>query len=275
MPKKGGKSGGGGSGGGGDKRLQMFAAVRKQKLEGVRWSFLYGGQQVSTRDDEGLTPLMVCALENKVRSLDSILEILGRQLSRRGGSSRSEAGEAVDGSELRDGDGRTALILSCMHGNFQCAQLLVKAGAQVHTQDSESRNARWYANAANYKHIVKWIDDGAKVDIQNEADEDDSEEDMEDVVDGESKTARNRRLRREREAKESGLAYAEASVQEEVIEAEEVIETDADDAKPPVWEEVRKIHESCKSPGASILELNVTRLKNCEAVRNFNEMRCS
>lgn len=72
MPKKGGKSGGGGGGGGGDKRLQMFAAINKQKLEGVRWSFLYGGQQVSTRNDEGMTPLMVCATENKNRALDNV-----------------------------------------------------------------------------------------------------------------------------------------------------------------------------------------------------------
>eukprot|EP01051_Picozoa_sp_SAG22_P012901 SAG22_NODE_1387_length_4524_cov_2.915028_5_plen_84_part_00 len=78
MPKKGGKSGGGGggggggSGGGGDKRLQMFAAINKQKLDGVRWSFLYGGQQVSTRNDEGMTPLMVCASENKNRALDTV-----------------------------------------------------------------------------------------------------------------------------------------------------------------------------------------------------------
>eukprot|EP01052_Picozoa_sp_SAG31_P013362 SAG31_NODE_802_length_12008_cov_18.741036_1_plen_108_part_00 len=72
MPKKGGKTGGGA--GGGDKRLQMFAAINKQKLEGVRWSFLYGGQQVSTRNDEGLTPLMVCAMENKNRALDNVRE---------------------------------------------------------------------------------------------------------------------------------------------------------------------------------------------------------
>jgi hypothetical protein len=39
MPKK-----GGGMKGGGDKRLAFFEAIRKQKLETVRWSMRHGGQ---------------------------------------------------------------------------------------------------------------------------------------------------------------------------------------------------------------------------------------
>ena len=219
MPKKGVGKGGGGGGGGGDKRLQMFDVIKKPKLEGVRWSFLYGGQQVSTRDDEGLTPLMVCALDNKHRAMDNILENLGHKLSKRGGSSVSEAGEAIEGLELADDEGKTALMMACMTGNMQCAKFLVKAGAHVHQRDSEGRNARWYAEVGKYWGIMNWIDEGAKVDEQRSESED--EEDEQELLDGESKTARNRRLRREREAKETGTAYGdEKDEEEEVIEEE-------------------------------------------------------
>ena len=125
MPKK------GGAAPTGDKRLGFFAAIEKQKLETVRWSMLHGGQFVSTRNDDNETCLHVCAQDGKDRALGEILEILGRQNSRRGGSSRSEAGEAVDGLELTNDEGMTPLMLAARRGSKSCLELLVKAGAKV------------------------------------------------------------------------------------------------------------------------------------------------
>ena len=133
-------------------------------------------------------------------------------------------------------------------------------------QDGEGKNGRWYADQnKKFRHIAEWIDKGARVDVEA-ADEDDDEEEEVDLIDGESKTARNRRLRREKEAKEAGVSYVEEKEAEVIEEEQEVIATDADDTKPPVWDEVKKVHESCKGPGASILELNVTRTKECVKV---------
>eukprot|EP01051_Picozoa_sp_SAG22_P012900 SAG22_NODE_1387_length_4524_cov_2.915028_4_plen_409_part_00 len=131
-------------------------------------------------------------------------------------------------------------------------------------QDSGGKTARSYAEAKKARHIVEWIDNGGKVDKSD--DEDDEEEEEEEAFNGESKTAKNKRLRREKERKEAGEAYGEKKEVAVEVVAEEVIETDADDAKPPVWEEVIKVHESCKGPGASILELNITRTENCDTV---------
>eukprot|EP01052_Picozoa_sp_SAG31_P013363 SAG31_NODE_802_length_12008_cov_18.741036_2_plen_333_part_00 len=135
------------------------------------------------------------------------------------------------------------------------------------SQDSEGNDARWHANAGKYRHIVQWIDNGGQ--IENAGDDDEGDEDEDELIEGESKTARNRRLRREKEKKEAGEAYGEQDddkVADAAEDSKQVFETDADDAKAPVWEEVIRVHESCKGPGASILELNVTRTENCDAV---------
>ena len=176
----------------GDKRLGFFAAIEKQKLETVRWSMLHGGQFYNTRNDENETCLHVCAMNGKDRALGEILEILGRQNSRRGGSSRSEAGEAVDGLELTNDEGMTPLMLAARRGAKPCMELLVKAGAKVNnvvrpssflhmhrpfppargckpTQQSSMQNlddgrktAKMYAQESNLRGIVEWFDRGCK-----------------------------------------------------------------------------------------------------------------
>ena len=169
MPKK---KGGGGSAPSGDKRLGFFAAIRKQKLETVRWSMLHGGQFVHTRDDDNMTCLMVCATEGKARSLEEILQILGRQNSRRGGSSRSEAGEAVDGLELRNDFGMTALMLAAAAGKKDCCALLVKYGAKVGAKNSEEKGktAKDYAESEGYRGLVEWFDRGCEDPEEEEVD---------------------------------------------------------------------------------------------------------
>jgi leucine-rich repeat protein SHOC2 len=237
MPKKAGQVGG-------DKRLAFFDAIRKQKLETVRWSMRHGAQQVSTRDDDNMTCLMVCAAEGKPRSLDEILEFLGRQNSRRGGSSRSEAGEAVDGLELTNDDGHTALMLAARAGKKECAALLVKYGARLNTKNrSDGKTARDYCADKNYRAMVEWFDRGGK---EEEREEDEEEVDDPNAVEGESASQRSRRLRREKEDKEAGRRGRKEEV---IVEEEEEIVyiADADDKKEAVWPEVIKALASAET----------------------------
>jgi hypothetical protein len=221
MPKK----KGGGSAPGGDKRLGFFAAIRKQKLETVRWSMLHGGQFVHTRDDDNMTCLMVCAMEGKANSLNEILQVLGRQNSRRGGSSRTEAGESVDGLELRNDDGMTALMLGAANGKKECCALLVKYGANVKTRSEQGgQTARQVAEAKGYRGIVEWFDRGCE-DLEEEVVESAVTSKIKRGMDmsireGESETARSRRLRKEMEARESGAGTVKK--EKRTMELEEV-----------------------------------------------------
>jgi ankyrin repeat protein len=63
---------------------------------------------------------------------------MGRQNSRRGGSSRTEAGESVDGLELTNDDGMTALMLAAQGAKKDCCALLVKYGAIVKAKASSA-----------------------------------------------------------------------------------------------------------------------------------------
>jgi leucine-rich repeat protein SHOC2 len=240
MPKKPG-------GGGGDKRLAFFDAIRKQKLETVRWSLRYGGQQVHTRDDDNMTCLMVCAAEGKPRALDEILEFLGRQNSRRGGSSRSEAGEAVDGLELTNDDGHTALMLAALSGKKECAALLVKSGARLNTKNTaDGKTARGYCVDKNFRGMIEWFDRGCK-DEQEQEEEEQEEVDDPNAVEGESATQRNKRLRREKEAKEAGTSARKQEVEEKKEEEDLVFIADADDRKEAFWPEVIKALASAET----------------------------
>lgn len=266
MPKKGG--GGSGSAPSGDKRLAFFDAMRKQKLETVRWSMRHGGQQVSTRDDDNMTCLMVCAYEGKSRSLGEILEFLGRQNSKRGGSSRSEAGEAVDGLELANDDGHTALMLACKAGKKECAALLVKYGANLKTKNTADggKTARDYCG--KMKAMVEWLDRGGKDEEVAEVEE--KEDPNNPLIEGESSTARSRRLRKEREAKEAGRGNRK-EVKEEVVEEEELVfAADKDDRLEAIWPEVQKALDSAETVQQTQKEVNCIKMVSTRHQNRWN-----
>ena len=53
---------------------------------------------------------------------------------------------------------RTALMLSCEHGNASVVELLVKRGANVLLVDSAGHNAPWYATQGGYTDIKTLLD---------------------------------------------------------------------------------------------------------------------
>jgi len=72
--------------------------VAPQKLDAVRWALTYGGQSVSTRDDDGYTAIHLAAAHNKPKALQLMLDVCRR----------SRELELID---LRDGAVRAAADL--------------------------------------------------------------------------------------------------------------------------------------------------------------------
>ena len=53
----------------------------------------------------------------------------------------------------QDRDGKTPLMVAIERGHVQAARYLVKAGANLNTQDNSGRNARDYARASGNREI--------------------------------------------------------------------------------------------------------------------------
>ena len=60
------------------KRDKYFEALRKQKLDTVRWSIGAGGQSPGLRDDDGYTAIMICASGNLHKALRMLCDHVRR-----------------------------------------------------------------------------------------------------------------------------------------------------------------------------------------------------
>jgi ankyrin repeat protein len=116
-------------GGGGDKTKQFWDGIKTQKQDAIRWCLNYGGISHATRDDDGYTGLHLAAIQNKPRSMETILDHLRRQvLSRGGGDIRGPPGpkkktcEEIE--EKDDENGMTAFMHACAKGSMECVKLL-------------------------------------------------------------------------------------------------------------------------------------------------------
>jgi ankyrin repeat protein len=121
MPHKG--------GGGGDKTKQFWDGIKTQKQDAIRWCLNYGGISHATRDDDGYTGLHLAAMQNKPRSMETILDHLRRQvLSRGGGDIRGPPGpkkKACEEIEEKDDEhGMTCFMHACAKGSMECVKLL-------------------------------------------------------------------------------------------------------------------------------------------------------
>ena len=87
------------------KRDQFLTACRNQKLDTVRWGLGAGGQSPGTRDDEGMTPIMICAARNLHKALRMLVDHCRR-------AREKEVMDLTDG----EGEGRTALMMAAANG---------------------------------------------------------------------------------------------------------------------------------------------------------------
>ena len=181
----------------------------------------------------------------------------------------------MEGIELTNDEGHTALMLAALHGKKECCALLVKYGARIHaTNAADGKTARQYCAAKNFRAMVEWFDRGC----QDERESSEDEEEIQDpnAVEGESATARSRRLRREKEAKEAGTAHAVKKESEEHAEEEQevIYVADADDKKPARWPEVIKALESAETVQQTQKEVNCIKLEEDESAVDPGLWRC-
>ena len=100
------------------KREKYFEALRKQKLDTVRWSIGAGGQSPGLRDDDGYTAIMICAQGNLHKALRMLCDHVRR-------AREKELMDLTDG----EGEGRTALMMAAHNGHVEACQELLDADA--------------------------------------------------------------------------------------------------------------------------------------------------
>ena len=131
------------------KRDQFLNACRNSKLDTVRWGLGAGGQTPGTRDDDGVTAIMLCALANKHKALQMLLDNCRR-------SRMKEPIDFVDG----EGEGRTALMMAAARGHAESCDELLYAGANYKLKCAKGKTAADYARKGGHDALARKIDRG-------------------------------------------------------------------------------------------------------------------
>ena len=121
------------------KRDKYFEALRKQKLDTVRWSIGAGGQSPGLRDDDGYTAIMICASGNLHKALRMLCDHVRR-------AREKEQMDLTDG----DGDGRTALMMAAHNGHHEACQELLDAGCNYRLKCRKGLTAADYARTNSH-----------------------------------------------------------------------------------------------------------------------------
>ena len=201
-------------------RAQYFEAIKKDKLDTLRWCLRHGGISTRAADEEGHTGIQIAAAGGFTGALELLLEHVRR------------FGEASE-LEEPDEDGRTPLMMACYNGKLECVKMLVLQGkVKVDGKSDAGKTARMYAEGRKNDKIVAFLDNPhAPPPEEEEEDEDDDEEE-----------ARKRVFKASQKA--AGQVTA-AQQQEEVhrqrVEAAEAMEKALASSAPPVWPEVEPV----------------------------------
>jgi len=209
------------------KRDQFLTACRNAKLDTVRWGVGAGGQSPGTRDDDGYTAIMITALGDKHKALQTLLDACRRSRMR----------EPIDFTDGR-GDGQTALMMAAARGHAASCDELLYAGANYKMKCARGKTAADYAREHGHEALARRIDRGG--DSSEEEEDEDAEED-EDGFEGETSTQRSRRKKKEMEALErrGDKTAVKSKKGTDVKETEDVGK--APEAK---WAETKKARDS-------------------------------
>ena len=140
-----------GGGGGGDKKAAFWDAIANQKLPTIRWSLLNAGVEPTTRNEDGLTSMMLAITAGKDKSLMEIIQFYERR-----------AGQLRSALAQRDEEaGRTPLLLAAHHGRRECVRLLLDAGAALAPRD-EDGTALDNARRAKKQACVDILEEGMR-----------------------------------------------------------------------------------------------------------------
>lgn len=205
------------------KRDAFWSAVMNQKLKDVRGGLTETGIEAHTRNDEGMTPIMVAASLGKDRSLDTLLDWYERRRELR----------SKGWHNLKDDDsGRTAMMLAAAGGHTLCVESLLNKGANPAMKDEKGSTARDIAVERKKKKVVEAIDDFLQ--------ESDEEVDGDDAVDedGLTSTQRNKLKKRQMQALENRGNQDDAKTTAVVVKQKK--------GPAGVWPEIKQIEESVR-----------------------------
>ena len=209
---------------------KYFEALRKQKLDTVRWSIGAGGQSPGLRDDDGYTAIMICASGNLHKALRMLCDHVRR-------AREKEQMDLTDG----DGDGRTALMMAAHNGHHEACQELLDAGCNYRLKCRKGMTAADYARKKSHVELAARIDRGG------ESEEEDTDEDEEidpDAPEGETATQRSKRKKKELEAIErrggDGGDKKQQEAEDRKAQAEAARQEQEANCPTPVWPEVGK-----------------------------------
>ena len=212
------------------KREKYFEALRKQKLDTVRWSIGAGGQSPGLRDDDGYTAIMICAQGNLHKALRMLCDHVRR-------AREKELMDLTDG----EGEGRTALMMAAHNGHVEACQELLDAGCNYRAKCRKGMTAADYARKKGHDELAARIDRGGESEEEDTDDDDDVDPN---APEGETATQRSKRKKKELEALErrggdSGDKKQQEATQKKAEQEAKRLEAEAN-RPTPCWAEVEK-----------------------------------
>lgn len=248
------------------KKEAFWASILTERLADLRGGLTNTAMEAHTRNEDGLTSIMLASLNGKLKSLNCLLDWYERRREQR----------RKGWIDIKDDSGRTALMMAAAAGRADVVDSLMLKEAKYDLKDDEGMTARDHAVKRNKHEVVKLIDEWL-ADPEDEVLED---EDGNTVGDG--LTARERsKLKKQQlqaaerrglksssagadDAKEGG-AGAGAGAGGAGADAGGAPPDDGAKGPRPIWPEVAKVVESVEQL-RPIQEVNVVRDEPDETV---------
>ncbi|KAH9261006.1 hypothetical protein BASA81_000710 [Batrachochytrium salamandrivorans] len=206
----------------GDQKKEMFwASIHTQTLANLRDTLAATGIEAHTRNEATeKTSLMEAAMRGRQKSLDTLLDWYERRRELR----------SKGWIDLKDEDGRTALMLAAMEGQVECMESLLKFGAKVSFKDDQNKTWLELAEERKRQKAVEFIHDHLKpAEVEELVEEEDGS-----VL---TSTQRNKLKKRELQAKEEQAKKDSGMVSTPVL-------TTRDKTIKPKWDEVQRLFDS-------------------------------
>jgi len=209
------------------KKALFWEAIMSDKQRLVREGLVNTGMEAQTRNQDGLTSIMLAALNGKVKSLDTLLDYYERrrELRRRGWIN------------IKDDNGRTSLMMAAAAGKVECVKSLLLKEARTDLKDDDGMTARDHAEKRRKAEVVKMIDDWLA-----ESEEEDLEDEEGNVIgEGLSSRERSKLKKKMLQAQERRGQVAADDLKKPGAEEEE---DDGEVGPLPIWPEVQKVVQS-------------------------------
>uniref|UniRef100_A0A7S3LPC5 Uncharacterized protein n=1 Tax=Aplanochytrium stocchinoi TaxID=215587 RepID=A0A7S3LPC5_9STRA len=236
----------------GQKRDAFWESLMTEKQKLVRDGLTNTGIEAQTRNEQGLTSIMVAAANGKAKSLETLLDWYKRRrlLRQRGWIN------------LTDDEGHTALHLAAARGHLGCIETLIDFEAKTEWKDMNGKTPRDLAVQNKKTEAVKLIDEM----LREPSDDDIDEATGEAYNDGLTSTQRNRLKKKQMQALER------RGMKDDDDDGEKEDEEDEDDGEPgpkPIWPEVEKVVESIQNL-RELKEISIVREEVDDSVADSN-----